>query len=108
MGNIGDHGKGGNISYDQQTARNTDQQRKRGIMNMNYHNTPNFSINIGTSTGMTTTSNETVGRKLNSSQDACPNEGVMLQFIHFFPFILSNPSHQADQAAYHAGNRTTT
>ncbi len=26
---------------------------------------------------------------LNGSQDACLNEGVMLWFIHFFPFILS-------------------
>ncbi len=88
MGNIGDLEKDGNTSYDQENIHNSDNQQKHGITNMNYHNMPNYLINIGISTGMTNMWNETVGKKLNSSWDTCLKEGVMLRFIHFFPYLI--------------------
>ncbi len=61
-----------------------DQLPKCGITNMNYHNTWTFSTIIGKSIGTMNGSNGTEGKKANSSQDACLNEGVMLRFIYFF------------------------
>ncbi len=77
------------MSYDQGDTHNMGQQRKLGTMNTNYHNTPNSLTNIGISIGTTTMWNRT-GEKLNSSRDACLNEGVMSRFIHFLPFYLPN------------------
>ncbi len=90
MGNIGDLAKDGNTSYDQGGTHNMDQRWKLGTTNMNYCNTPSCLTNTGISTGTMTTWNEMAERKLNSSQDACLNEGVMSQFISFFPFYLPN------------------
>ncbi len=89
-GNTGDHERDGNTSYDQGGTHNTGQRQKLGITNMNYHSMPNYSMNIGISIGMMTMWNEMVGKKLNSSRDACLNEGVMSRFIHFFSFYLPN------------------
>ncbi len=84
MGNIGDHEKDGNTSYDQGDTHNMDQRRKLGIMNMNYRNTPSYSMNIGISIGTTTMWNEMVGKKLNSSRDACLKEGVKCHDLFTF------------------------
>ncbi len=92
-GNIGDHERDGNTSYDQGNIHNSDNQQKHGIMNTNYHNMQSSLTNTGTSTGTTKTWNEMAERKLNSSRDACIKKGVMLRFICFFPFtyLIATP-----------------
>ncbi len=54
-------------------------------------------------------SNEMVGKKLNSSQDTCLNEGVMLQFIHFFPYLILSitPDRPDHLSLGQLSNRTT-
>ncbi len=76
MENIGDPERDGNTSYDQGDTHNMDQQQKPGTMSTNYHNMPSSSTNIGISTGTMIMWNR-MGEKLNSSRDACLNEGVM-------------------------------
>ncbi len=87
--------KDGNTSYAQEYIHNMANWEKPGIMNTNYHNMPNCLTNTGISTGTMKTLSAMVGKKLNSSQDACLKEGVMLRFIHFLAYsaIPGQPDH---------------